>query len=425
MRPRKKGPTTILRQDRLNKEILEEIIRENPDLFRGGNMQLLGEAEVAGTYDEVNDRRRRLREEFIEDLPALGKEIGFEIARMVPFLGEAIDLVELGKVNLEGVDLYGDETNKALYNTFAAAGLVIPNVLERPLKLLLRKGARNADDVIRVIRTESDSPDLAPLRELEQKSQEFQSRMREAMPRVGDLQAPYAPYIQGARAEVGAANYLLENDPDLLMKFTPEAYDQGMYDAAMRDFADQYLTSYRGVNAPDPETAARYMTEVQKGGNIGGQMEGPGIYMGNEGVTGGYGRYTGTVRTSPEIGQGGQSADDIARQIGILEAYGAADINLPIEERQILSDIGARQGFKTYNDRARVVRSAVAPGQQVIDVVPTTDFVPGVHRSDYYGAARSTPTTQAQRGTESAIINLLPEILRTYNKGGRIRAVKR
>ncbi|NIR16724.1 MAG: hypothetical protein GWN86_23500, partial [Desulfobacterales bacterium] len=167
-------------------------------------------------------------------------EAMFELARMLPGIGEFFDLVELGTVNLAGVDLYGEEVDKDLYNTFAAAGLVLPNVLERPLKYLLRKGARNLKDVRKVISENPEAPDLKPLQDLESKAREFQSRFGQNMPKYGDLQAPYAPYIQGARVDVGAANFLLENDPDLLMKFTPEAYDQGMFDQPMREFADQY-----------------------------------------------------------------------------------------------------------------------------------------------------------------------------------------
>lgn len=128
----------IRREDRRNQAELESIIRENPDLFRGGNVNLLGEAEVEGTYGEVNNRRRRRKKEFIEDLPEVGKEISFELARMAPFLGEGIDTAEILNSTQTGEDLYGNEASTAELAGMMAAGLLIPNIIERPAKKLYR-----------------------------------------------------------------------------------------------------------------------------------------------------------------------------------------------------------------------------------------------------------------------------------------------
>ena len=134
MRPKKRRQRRQRRQDRLNQATLEEIIRENPDLFRGGSMQLLPEAEVEGTYGEVNERRGRRRREVIEDVSNEAKEIGFELIRMIPFLGEAIDVAEVGYAEKTGKDFYGDEASPEALAGIGVASLLLPNIIERPLK---------------------------------------------------------------------------------------------------------------------------------------------------------------------------------------------------------------------------------------------------------------------------------------------------
>ena len=351
-------------------------------------------------------------------------ETMFEFIRMLPVLGDAIDLVEAGKVNLTGKDLSGRETDKGLYNTFAAAGLVIPNVLERPLKFLLRKGARSADDIARVIGENRGAAELAPLEELQQKAQAFERRLREgANPTRDALRSSNIDSYTYASPEQGAKNWMLENDPDLLMQFTPEAYDQGMFDRRMQEFGDQYLTMYRGVDADNPEQAARYMTEVQKGGNIGGQNAGPGIYGTSEaGLAEGYGEYTGTVRTAPDVAQSFDPADRVISDLVRLETEGA--MYLPIKERQLLSDLGAFPGMETRSDRVRVVRSLPASQQKVLDISsPGEEFVPK-YKSDFAGSNVSmVPMVDQVRGFETSLERFFPLIER-YKQGGKFRILK-
>ena len=347
-------------------------------------------------------------------------EAMFEFIRMFPVLGDAIDLVEAGKVNLTGKDLSGRETDKSLYNTFAAAGLVIPNVLERPLKFLLRKGARSADDIARVIRENRGAEELAPLKELQQKAEAFESRLiKGARPTRDALQSSGINFNTYTRPEQGAKNWMLENDPDLLMKFTPEAYDQGMFDRRMQEFGDQYLTMYRGVDADNPEQAARYMTEVQKGGNLGGQNAGPGIYGTSEvRVADDYGGYIGTVRTAPDVAQSFDPSDRIISDLVRLEEEGA--MYLPIEERQLLSDLGAFPGMETRSDRVRVVRSLPASQQKILEITsPGEQFVPK-YKSDFAGSNVSLlPGDKRTRGLQTAYERLFP-LVEKYKNGGKV-----
>jgi len=354
-------------------------------------------------------------------------EAMFEFIRMLPVLGDAIDLVEAGKVNLTGKDLSGRETDKGLYNTFAAAGLVIPNVLERPLKFLLRKGARSADDIARVIGENRGAAELAPLKELQQKAEQFESRLskgarptRDAL-RISDKKFDFSI---AARPEQGAKNWMLENDPDLLMQFTPEAYDQGMFDRRMQEFGDQYLTMYRGVNAPDVETASRYMVEAPKGSGVGGQNAGPGIYGTSEaGMARDYGGYRGTVRTAPDVAQSFDPADRVISDLVRLEEEGT--MYLPIEERQLLSDLGAFPGMQTSSDRVRVVRSLPASQQKVLDISsPGEEFIPK-YKSDFAGSnVRMVPTAQQTRGLQTAYERLFP-LIEGYKQGGKFRILKK
>lgn len=57
-----------------------------------------------------------------------------EILRYLPVTGEAIDTYELGKVATTGEDIYGQEQDPTTFAAMTAAGYLIPNVLEKPLK---------------------------------------------------------------------------------------------------------------------------------------------------------------------------------------------------------------------------------------------------------------------------------------------------
>jgi hypothetical protein len=381
---------------------------QNPDRLRGGDAPFR-------TIKQEKDR-----------MAAEGADEGmFELIRMFPVIGEAIDLVELGKVNLTGKDLYGGETDKDLYNTFAAAGLVIPNVLEGPLKYLLRKGARNVKDVNRILYNNPDALELAPLKELQQKADAFESRLSKGARPTYEATRQLDEFGDAASPERGARNWMLENDPDLLIQFTPEAYDQGMFDRRMQEFGDQYLTMYRGVNAPDVETASRYMLEAPKGAGIGGQNAGPGIYGTSDPsiVKGGRGSgYTGTLRTAPDVAQSFDPADRIISDLVRLEREGM--LSLPMDERRALSDLGAFPGMRTSSDRVRVVRSLPASQQKILDISsPGEEFVPR-YKSDFGGAGGMLTPYETQRGLETSFERLLP-LIEGYNKGGKVVKYKR
>ena len=68
-----------------------------------------------------------------DPVETLGKGIS-EVVRMLPFAGEVVDTYELGKVAATGEDVYGEEQDPTTFAAMTAAGYLIPNVLEKPLK---------------------------------------------------------------------------------------------------------------------------------------------------------------------------------------------------------------------------------------------------------------------------------------------------
>jgi len=118
----------------MNQASLEEIIRENPDLFRGGNVNLLGEAEVEGTIGEVRDRREKNRKKALKDVSGGA----LELARYLPFIGDAIDIAEAGNSVRTGKDLYGNKASPYALAGMTTAGLLVPNIIEKPAKASMR-----------------------------------------------------------------------------------------------------------------------------------------------------------------------------------------------------------------------------------------------------------------------------------------------
>lgn len=92
-------------------------IRESPKPLRGLRTQGLTEAQ-------------RKDAEAKAGVP----DAAFESARWGPGTGEVIDTAELIKVAITGEDFYGEERDPLTFGAMTAAGYVIPNVLEKPLK---------------------------------------------------------------------------------------------------------------------------------------------------------------------------------------------------------------------------------------------------------------------------------------------------
>lgn len=79
----------------------------------------------------IREEKDRMAAETVDDSM-------FEMARFLPFIGEGIDAAELAKVAATGEDFYGEEQDPAMFAGMTAAGYLIPNILEQPMKAAWR-----------------------------------------------------------------------------------------------------------------------------------------------------------------------------------------------------------------------------------------------------------------------------------------------
>lgn len=96
---------------------------------------MLPEAEVS----TLGNKDRDLASDVLKGGALAAREVG----GLVPFLGEALDVAELKKIAETGEDYYGNEADPKMYAGMTAAGLLLPNLIERPAKgaiKLLKKG---------------------------------------------------------------------------------------------------------------------------------------------------------------------------------------------------------------------------------------------------------------------------------------------
>jgi len=98
----------------------------------------VGEAEVS----TLGNKERDLSADVLRG-GALGLR---EAAGMVPILGEGLDAAEFSNIVKTGKDFWGNEADPTMYAGMTAAGLLVPNVIEKPvkggLKLLKKAGQK-------------------------------------------------------------------------------------------------------------------------------------------------------------------------------------------------------------------------------------------------------------------------------------------
>lgn len=387
-------------------EALKEVVKDDvmTDPYGRPINVMLPEAEVS----TLGNKDRDLAKDALDFLGGAA----FETARTAPILGDAIDIAEVLGAYVTGKDLYGDEVNPNAQFGLTAAGLLIPNVLERPVKFLLNKGAKNIDDIKRILWEYKDAPELQPLEDLHKKSKEFQKHVY----RNRGLDSVHEDVIRSRglstdrvapEVEIVASNYLMERNPDLLMDFTPEKFDAGMYDEAMRDFADSYLTSFRSVSAKSEEDARRYLTDAVGTGR-GGRNEGPGLYQSiasAQGDGGSYGDYLGAIRVAPEVGGSFDDATRILKDIQAKEFQGVIDINnfktdklSPFEAQEHLHNMRMLPGIVT-RPQMRVSRSG--EGVKLLDMSSgggSNKNLLSKYESDYFGAEHNPYDNRGVKG---------------------------
>ena len=263
---------------------------------------MLPEAEVSALGNQPRD--------LAEDVAlALGYGARFG-AGMLPFVGEGLDVVEAGKVAATGSDYFGQEADPTMYAGLTAAGLLIPNLLETPLKALKNAGVKTFRDLEHLFfqgqRSEHFSEEAynaaKEVMDYAQKADLLGQAIQGSIPgraplvRVNrptggtGLVGGYAQDIPGgwhASPKEGLndpalsfRNFVIANDPSILAKFDPKVGVTPELEVRLsqlaRDFGDVYTTSMRGVDARDAEQAAWYMTSARQG--AGGRVLGSGVY---------------------------------------------------------------------------------------------------------------------------------------------------
>tara|TARA_R110000744_G_scaffold24921_1_gene61987 strand:- start:703 stop:3909 length:3207 start_codon:yes stop_codon:yes gene_type:complete len=199
-----------------------------------------------------------------------------------PFAGEIIDLLNIPYVFFTGKDIYnGNPQSVESAAAWGIGGLLLPNLIEKPAKWLIKQGAKNADDVASILRSFSnrnaaDIPaDLKPLLDFSKKNNE----MRDFLYAKTDT-FPFAGMDDvgsNRLKDVGGDlhSYIVKNRPDLINKFSIENFENGMFDEVTRAWGDEYLVSLRGVrDAKNVDEAAEFLTSSKGGGE---RVQGPGI----------------------------------------------------------------------------------------------------------------------------------------------------
>ena len=263
---------------------------------------MLPEAEVSTLGNKPRD--------LAEDVAmALGYGARFGVG-MLPFVGEGLDVVEAGKVAATGTDYFGQEANPTMYAGATAAGLLIPNILETPLKVLKNAGVKTFRDLEHLFfhgqRSEHFSQEAyeaaKEVMDHAQKADLLGQAIQGSIPGRAPLVRVNRPtggtgFVGGYAEDIPGGwhaspkeglndpalsfrNFVIANDPSILAKFDPKVGITPELEVRLsqmaREFGDVYTTSMRGVDARDAEQAAWYMTSAKQG--AGGRVLGPGVY---------------------------------------------------------------------------------------------------------------------------------------------------
>jgi hypothetical protein len=134
-------PKPIRRSDRQNRDFLrrffaskrgQDILREEGQQVEADTpfpgVQLLPEAPVYGAPTQYEEA----------DLSKAALLALREGAGMVPIVGEALDVAEFEKIRRTGKDFYEDESDPTMYAGLTAAGMLLPNIIERPARAIGR-----------------------------------------------------------------------------------------------------------------------------------------------------------------------------------------------------------------------------------------------------------------------------------------------
>ena len=342
----------------------------------------------------------------------------------VPFLDKIIDIVSIPYAGVTGEDLYtGEERSAKGAAAQAAMFALLPGAVKKSAQFFIKQGAKSAYDVYSLLRPYlkniDDAPaDLKPLIQLEKKSSELRTHLRQYDVRNLD----YGGKDLGGGFKTSgdlvdrytfdaATDFLTETNPELVLKFSPAAFKSGMFDADLAKWADSYLTSYRGVSAENVGEAATFMRNPYGGGL---QQKGPGTYSTNLlNIAKGYGDsgFVGAIRDMPSIGRSGQFGGDIVRDISNLEAFGGSRKGY----------VFPLKGIETTGETLRISRPETTMMSGILDVVPTSQADDLLRYPSDFGKIGMFAQKNIPRGMDA----IMESLISTKEKGGKIKVTKK
>ena len=321
-------------------------------------------ADAADYYDRYPERRPEAIAKKKEERGTLFDSAA-DFFQYSPIIGEIVDLINIPYVAATGKDVYkGEPQSVQSAAAWGVGGLLLPNLIEKPAKWLIKQGAKNADDVAYILRSftnknAADIPaDLKPLLDFSKKNNE----MRDFLYAKTDT-FPFAGMDNvgsNRLKDVGGDlhSYIVKNRPDLINKFSIENFENGMFDEVTRAWGDEYLVSLRGVrDAKNADEAAEFLTSSKGGGE---RVQGPGINttgslnQASQFSTGAEG-YIGRIKVN-EPYSSSANASTILDNIYNLEKEGGKLIPKSDDSR-FLSKSGVTEGINTIDGtQVRVIK---------------------------------------------------------------------
>lgn len=131
MKPRKRKDNT---KDLL--KMLQGVVQSDPDQYMTDDQGL--PIVVSVPPAEVKTNAVEERDLALDALKAFGMA-GREGLGMLPVVGEMLDAAEIEHARRTGTDFYGGSASPELLAGLTAAGYLIPNMVERPAKAIMRK----------------------------------------------------------------------------------------------------------------------------------------------------------------------------------------------------------------------------------------------------------------------------------------------
>lgn len=131
MKPRKRKDNT---KDLL--KMLQGVVQSDPDQYMTDDQGL--PIVVSVPPAEVKTNAVEERDLALDALKAFGMA-GREGLGMLPVVGEMLDAAEIEHARRTGTDFYGESASPELLAGLTAAGYLIPNIVERPAKAIMKK----------------------------------------------------------------------------------------------------------------------------------------------------------------------------------------------------------------------------------------------------------------------------------------------